>query len=765
MKKGMLKADRKYFPTFELKLSASAAIKFAVESLSLVLMASVKEFGFALALGLFCGYVFARQNIVALAPAFIASCVIFALDWWTLLFAATPIIALFLLYFIYFKLKRNVPLWAVALAAAIGSTPYVAVNAAIYGAYLHVAVALLIAVVAVFVAGIACYAVLVRGFSRYMSVEECIAGGVAVAAFGYALSGADFWGFKLIFIAAGALILLSSQCFKAQITLFLALLLGFGCALDMRDLACLAGLAVLGVAAVTFSPFTKWSSALGMLAAQGAMWLAGAYAGAGWRALVMTAVGVVVCLCLPRRVIARIKTMTDADNRASFTGIVNRQARNMAGRLYSAGEVFYELSKSMEKTVDSSTIFSADRLAHEVARSYCGKCPDREGCFKPLGGEDTYTVLKPMAEAALNRGKVSVLDMPPFISSRCSKMHTLASVINGSAEAYVKKRGECDGAMLGKRMLSEQFAGVALVLDSLAEECAKPVAFAGGDVEYIKNELLKHNIIASEGVISGADDELMLTLLVRAQDAGKTMLEKVASRALRRRLVTTRIEDRGEDKLVFLEAAPTYEVAYGVARRSVSENGVCGDSNSVLCPSLRRRLFAICDGMGSGDDAAKASRDAVSMIESFYRAGFDGGIILSLINKLLGLSLEDSFSSLDISVIDAASGSMDVIKLGAASSFIVRRESIEQISCSQPPLGIVDGVQPLTSRYQLYDGDAVVMMSDGVFDALEAKGIADIIESVGTINPQSLADGLLAAAIKNGSKDDCTALVMRLFAV
>lgn len=759
-----MKAERKFFPTFELKLSASAAVKFAVESLSIVLMASVDEFGFAFALALFCGFVYARQNIVALAPAFIIACLVFSLGWWTLLYAASPIVTLFALYFIFFRLRRNVPLWAVAIAAIAGMIPYVVCNSVFYGAYVRSAVAALIALVGIFVSGIASYAALVRGNLKFVSVDELIAGGMLTVAFGYALSGADLWGFKLVYIFAGFLLLLSSQCFKAQITLFLALLIGAGVALDMKDMACLAGLAVLGLAAVSFSPFTKWSSALGMLAAQGVMWLLDAYSGAGWKALVMTAVGVAACLCVPRRIFSRLRAITMADNRNSYAGVVGRQARGMAGRLYSAGEVFYELSKSMEKTVDSNSVYSADRLAHEVAKSYCGKCADRAECFKSLGGEDTYAILKPMADAALCRGKVTILDMPPFITSRCTKMHTLASVINGSAETYLKKRDANDSAMLGKRMMSEQFAGMALILDSLAEDCARPVSFASGDVEYLKSELLKHNIVASEAIVSGSGDCMSVTMLVRAQDANKTALQKVASRALRHKLILTRTEDRGEEKLVFFDSAPTYEVAYGVAERSVGEGDVCGDSKSVLCPSLKRRLFAICDGMGNGESASKASRDAVNMIESFYRAGFDGGIILSLVNKLLRISLEDSFSSLDISVIDTFSGALDVIKLGAASSFIVRSDGIEQLSCSQPPVGILDGVQPLTSHYQLYDGDTLIMMSDGVFDVLEGKGVADAVDACGTVNPQTLADAILAAAVKGGSKDDCTVLAMRLFA-
>lgn len=169
--------------------------------------------------------------------------------------------------------------------------------------------------------------------------------------------------------------------------------------------------------------------------------------------------------------------------------------------------------------------------------------------------------------------------------------------------------------------------------------------------------------------------------------------------------------------------------------------------------------------MGSGEKASKASRDAVNMIEGFYRAGFDDNIILSLVNKLLKISLDESFTTLDIAVIDTESGGLDVIKLGSASSFIVRKDNIEVLSCSLPPAGILDGVQPLTCKYQLFDGDMLVMMSDGVYDALENRGVTEVIDELGTVNPQILADELLARAKKNGAEDDCTVLAMRIFCV
>ena len=150
--------------------------------------------------------------------------------------------------------------------------------------------------------------------------------------------------------------------------------------------------------------------------------------------------------------------------------------------------------------------------------------------------------------------------------------------------------------------------------------------------------------------------------------------------------------------------------------------------------------------------------------ENFYRAGFDNAVILTLVNKLLCLTSDESFSSLDICVIDTVSGGLDIIKMGAVSTFVCHRGSAEIISCAAPPAGIIERAVPLTARRQLYDGDMVVMMSDGVYDALDEQGVLDAVEQIRTSNPQVLADRLLERALAAGAEDDCTVLVMRLFA-
>ena len=109
MKTFALRAERKYFPSFSLKLSPKSIVPFVTECLLLFLFASVDKFGFALALGLFSGLVYARQNILVVAPCYILACFLFTLAWQTLLFALAPVAVLVGVYAVFFKLRKNVP--------------------------------------------------------------------------------------------------------------------------------------------------------------------------------------------------------------------------------------------------------------------------------------------------------------------------------------------------------------------------------------------------------------------------------------------------------------------------------------------------------------------------------------------------------------------------------------------------------------------------------------------------------------------------------
>lgn len=257
MKNHSLTVKRKVFPSFDLKMSAKTAVAFAFEGLAIFLFASVPSFGFALSLALCCALVFARQNVLAVSPCFVVASVVFSPDWRTLLYAIAPVILLIALYAIFFKIRKNVPLWSVALCALVGMIPYVVCGCLLCGDYLKFGLCALFAVAGTFCFGICAYAVFVRSVLHKATVDELICGGITLAVTGYALCGVGGLGFYAYGAVLAFCLLFCSVCFKPQTTLFAGILFGVGASLAKWDMTYLAAAVALATASVAFSPFTK----------------------------------------------------------------------------------------------------------------------------------------------------------------------------------------------------------------------------------------------------------------------------------------------------------------------------------------------------------------------------------------------------------------------------------------------------------------------------------------------------------------------------
>ena len=125
------------------------------------------------------------------------------------MYAVVPVLLLVALYAVFFKLKRNVPLWAVALSAIIGMIPYAICTCVFYNAYFSVAVCIVIALVMTFCCGVTAYAVFVRGYLHKATIDELICSGLLTVVVGYALNGVTVYKFGLLFTVLGFIVLLS----------------------------------------------------------------------------------------------------------------------------------------------------------------------------------------------------------------------------------------------------------------------------------------------------------------------------------------------------------------------------------------------------------------------------------------------------------------------------------------------------------------------------------------------------------------------------
>jgi len=219
--------------------------------------------------------------------------------------------------------------------------------------------------------------------------------------------------------------------------------------------------------------------------------------------------------------------------------------------------------------------------------------------------------------------------------------------------------------------------------------------------------------------------------------------------------------------LLFVERT-NFQVLYGIEKANKDKEQISGDNFSLYHCREGQFVAALSDGMGSGIAAYKESEMVVDLLEQFLEAGFTKETAVRMINSaLIVRSDAQVFSTIDISSLDLYTGICEFLKVGASTTFIRRENWVETISSTSLPAGVFHKLDPDCTSKKLYDGDMVIMVTDGILDALPAAHqeslMKDIIMEHDTANPGELAGYILNRVQQYQDKeptDDMTVLVM-----
>ena len=172
--------------------------------------------------------------------------------------------------------------------------------------------------------------------------------------------------------------------------------------------------------------------------------------------------------------------------------------------------------------------------------------------------------------------------------------------------------------------------------------------------------------------------------------------------------------------------------------------------------------------MGSGVRACRESTRVIELLEELLEAGFPEKAAIQMINTTLVLGREEiHYSTVDLSVFDLYTGECEFIKAGASATFIKRKDKVEHLSSTSLPIGVVHKLELDSVKRTLKDGDFVIMVTDGVMDALPTGEqdvlLETIIQGTSMINPKEFANHILQQ-VQNWSEeppqDDMTVLVI-----
>lgn len=715
------------------------------------------------AMSIYIALVYCRYSIAVLSPMYLAISLIFDHTLKGIIYAVAPVVIMVIAKYLHYLFAKPMRLYAVIVYAALSALPmlfadypaYITLEGGVYCVSLII-VCLLCCTI--------CYAVGVRGIGRMLSVDEIIGGFTLIALLANGIYSLDIYGFKIYYLLLGIALPYAYRNLSLTQGAVAVGAAAAGGALWRGDLAMVGAILLIFFTAYAFVR-NRWLAGLAAILTHVICGLYfDAFAGNYYFSLAGFGAGVLLTTLVSDKYMNKLPSFKSGYGRESAKELLNRSRQDLARRIGMVSGVFYEMSDIYSKGVVKypSPVQAVPKIAEEVLLKTCAGCINREYC-RNLLGENQQKLIEGVITTVLTSGKATIEDLPQYLSSKCIQLPALLANCNQLALAYDIKYASGKEFEVDQKLMSGQLKGVADILGELQEEVKSTVNIDDKLDRRIVEELGYNNIVCSDVMTLTKNGKSTVSLVVRDGDRNKKALEQVLTR-----LIRCPLEKSEERKLpdnrysLTYTGKPKYALTYAVASTVKQGSGASGDTYSVTKLNTDKVLVALCDGMGSGVQARKGSQSALDMVSAYYKAGFDNINSLALVNRLLSVVSKDTFSALDMCVVDLELGIADFIKQGGVQSVIKRLDSIQVVESNTLPLGIVEEARAQVQRQLLSVGEMVVMFTDGISEALTVKGIKHILNVLSSLNPRQICDEILNQAKALGLKDDASVVVFRL---
>ncbi len=464
-------------------------------------------------------------------------------------------------------------------------------------------------------------------------------------------------------------------------------------------------------------------------------------------------------LLLPRRPLRRLGVWLAPDpaGPADMRGqkLAREKLEATARAFRTLGESLRTAFRSPRNDNDVSVVF--DRAASRVCRS----CSLRERCWK-RDYTTTFNALNDATPAMVERGRAEGGDFPRHFADRCLRFPAFLEAVNQELTALFYRRQYNARVKESREAVCRQYLQLSDLLGTAAAELSRELVPDPVGERRLRQKIAELGLDVRAAVFR--DSRGMLR--VEAEGAGCAALARGNRTGELSALlgVPLRLEREGRESLSLLQEEPLMAVA-GIAARKKSGETVSGDAGTYFKRSDGRLYVLLCDGMGSGPEANRESSLAVRLLEQLLQAGVEARQALSTLSSALALRGEETggFTTVDLLELDLFTGEGELYKLGAAPTYVKKKEGVQRLSGTSLPAGLGEGEGPPLDRFslRLVPGDCVLMVSDGVCGGEEDGWVREKLSAFDGASPKDLARELITTSPQQAT-DDSTALVIRL---
>ena len=459
---------------------------------------------------------------------------------------------------------------------------------------------------------------------------------------------------------------------------------------------------------------------------------------------------VLVFLLLPRSLAYRSDLENIVKGQEPFTTQNIGDIAKTRMRVFS--DSFLKLAKTLTTITDKQVTFQQqeiNRIFEDISEKLCKNCSNCSNCWENNFNE-TYQAASKLFDVAEKNGVVLKEDIPFSFADSCICADQFILETNRGFEIAKLNHIWHNRLAESREVIADHLKEVSTVIQDISSDLYGRAEVSSFEEEQIIRCLKLERIhIKSISVLERSDKrkEIYLNAACRS---GRCVTAKEAAAVISNMLgirmcvseASKTVISKEYDNYIFIEDTK-FKVLTGVAR--AMKDKVSGDNFSVLKMETGEIMIALSDGMGTGPEASDESEAVVSLLEQLIDAGFKAETAIKLINSGLALKVgEQTFSTIDMSIINLFTGVCEFIKIGAATTFIKRDNWVETISSTTMPIGMLQNVDYDTVTKKLYEGDIVIMVSDGVLDCIKEDDkeafMERLIMELNSNNPQKIAN-------------------------
>lgn len=447
-----------------------------------------------------------------------------------------------------------------------------------------------------------------------------------------------------------------------------------------------------------------------------------------------------------------------------------------AKRLKDMADSLGGLAKTFGKAKEEPGLTREDGIAalESAAAMVCGTCETcgiRGVCQKGDGEENYY--LYYLLRTFEKKGCVEYEDMPRQFLESCRRKADYLGQLNRSLGRATMNLTWKNRFLESRDAVMVQFQEMAGILEEFSGQMEQAEDITMSFEPALRAAFCKRRIAVENLLVLQYENRQREIFVTAHTTNGRCMTARDAAGLVGHAMKGTWSPARDGKTIITRNAAVfrfiedgKYRMLFGSSRVPREGEEVSGDSYTFKNGFPGQAIMSLSDGMGSGRAANEDSERVIELTEQLLGTGFSARAALKLVNTVLLLTgTSERPATLDLCLVDLYTGVLEAMKLGAVASFVMGHETVETLESEHVPAGVLNPVEPVLLSKKLWDGDRIVMVSDGVLDAMPGEeketAFCDFLAGLPAAGPQETAEMILTFALsfEGEPRDDMTVLV------